>query len=136
MTEGLVFIRSSCRELVPSVDTNLVASLCSLFKALFTSQKGASFSAVHFIIVILCYLFIYFIYYCSNAFSDPAESPHSCEFNFRLQLHMVYWRKHGPRLTRDILLIITYTFIIHSCLFSLILIKLSMDSEGRHLRIW
>jgi hypothetical protein len=48
VTPGLTFLRENCKEIIPSVDHNLVASLCSLFKALFTTQKGVNFAAVRY----------------------------------------------------------------------------------------
>lgn len=43
--EGLKFLRESCKENVPSEDSNLVAGLCSLFKAMFSAEKGIDFGA-------------------------------------------------------------------------------------------
>jgi dynein heavy chain len=40
---GLKFLRESCKENVPSEDTNLVASLCSLFASMLTTEKGVNF---------------------------------------------------------------------------------------------
>jgi dynein heavy chain len=40
---SLAFVREHCKEAIPTVDINLVTSLCSLFEALFTTENGVDF---------------------------------------------------------------------------------------------
>ena len=39
---GLAYVRKNCKEAITSTDLNLVQSLCRLFAALFTAERGAA----------------------------------------------------------------------------------------------
>jgi dynein heavy chain len=45
MEASIKFVRRNCRELIPSMDNNLVMSCCRLFQSLFQESKGAKLDA-------------------------------------------------------------------------------------------
>ncbi len=40
---GLKFLRKQCKETMPTVDNNLVTSLCALFSSIYNSENGVNF---------------------------------------------------------------------------------------------